>query len=229
MQTISPHKQSSKQIKSSGLTIVELVVAILVAGVILAATIGFIISLTNQQAVTSIRSAMTSSLTTATNRISQDIKTSRSVLSQNAIADTAAPSSPGHWQSDASELVLAATARKTDGESLDGTYPGETDNIVYYLRDGSLYRRLLAFDDSLGNNRFTTIICTPETGGGCAGDTRILEDVSAFAITYYQEDGTEATQADQVRSIAVAIEVSVEQSGRTISATSNFTSALFRT
>ncbi len=220
-------KETYARRTDTGFTIVELVIAMLVATIILVSVVGFIIAITNQHVTTSIRSNLTNSLTTGGNRISQDIRSSINVLSQNAITDAAAPATPGYWQSQASQLVLATTARRTNGESLDGTYPGYTDNVVYYLRNGSLYRRLLAYDDGMGNNRYTTITCTPEAGGGCDEDTQILDNVSTLSITYYEADGSVASQADQVRSMTVSVELSVQQSGTTISASSEFTSSLF--
>jgi len=225
MRTTSLNARQQKRNFDRGLTLVELVIAIAVSSIIMIGLVSFIVTLTNQYAITSLRSNQTSSLVASNNHISRDVRASRSVLGQNAISDAAAPSNPGYWQSGSSQLVLAATARKTNGESLDGTYPGDTDNIIYYLRDGSLYRRLLAFNSG-GGNRYTTITCTPLTGGGCPGDTKILDNVTAFTVTYYRKDGSVASPVTDAKRVAVSLEVAAQQSGQTISSTSRFTNTL---
>ncbi len=210
----------------SGLTIVEIIVAITVASILIVGVFSFIITYTNQYAVTSARTKLESSLVSGSDRIDRDIKTSRKVLAENSIADAAAPGSPAKWVSDDSQLVLGTTARKENGESLDGTYPGVFDNIIYYMRGQSLYRRILAHDDGSGANRFTTITCSALPEGGCAADEKVLDDVSSFTVHYYDETNAPANPVDGTKRIRISIELSADTSGQTISTSTSFMSTL---
>jgi type II secretory pathway component PulJ len=224
MKRITPASQTKRTRLSSGLTTVEIVIAIVVSAIILTSVISFIITLSNQYAITSVQTKLTNDLTESADRISRDIRDAHSVLASNAISDSAAPSSPGYWQSNSSQLVLASTARRTNGQSVNGEYPGVFDNIVFYVRNGALYKRILAYNHS--NNRYSTITCTPLTGGGCAGDMKVLDNVSSLSISYLAESGSTTSPVTNAKTISITVQVSVQQSGQTITSSSTFKSTL---
>lgn len=200
----------------AGFTLPELIIGVTISAVLSVAIVGVVVAWLGQYAAGSTRHTMTTDLQTALSRISTDIRGSYAVLTENAEDDPNAPPTPGNWVSNTTQLVLAKTPRDSTGSAIYESptlFTGKPDSIVYYLRDNTLYRRVIPADYS--NNVASLLNCSPQTGG-CTGDTVILRNVSSLTFEYMDdEDATGATPSG-TESIRVQLAASRSQSGQTL-------------
>lgn len=212
---------------STGFTIVELIVIIVVSGILLISLVSFISSLTKQYGVSSVRNAQTTQLSLATDRIDNDIKGATAVLNYSP-ADPSGPSG-APWQTSSTRLVLSTSARNSSNEPIPGSNGYATDTIIYYLNEGSLYRRILAAN--YPGNRYTTKTCAVTVAGGCSTDTKLTDNVQSLTFTYFAkgDNTTEVTlpiATGNVTTVKFKLILARQQSGQTISTESNTTSPL---
>jgi type II secretory pathway component PulJ len=238
----------------SGFTTVELIVMTVISVIIGAAIIGITTTLMQQFSITSTRQQMNTDAQRATAIISEDIQQSTSVMLYNPTPDPNAPvsitgeytnitvpeenrSQPYNWRMGKNRLILAQPARSADGS----TIYSDTENlvasmntVVYYVKNSTLYRRLIAASD----NARSTQICAPiENDGGCTqgsvSDEIILRDLSSgdglgsFELKYFDSDGEEISNRDgsgnplysnfeKARMVSVNFESKKNQGGTTV-------------
>lgn len=199
---------------SHGFTLVELMIVVVVSALLVGAITAFILSATNQFAINTARGQMNTQITSATNRLENDIRYARLILEENSVADSSAPSNDNRWNSNNTQLVLGATARNSANTPLGSDYTDKLDNYVYYLKNATLYRRVLAHPDS--NNRYTTTTCPQTIEGGCTSDTTILRNVESLEFTYQDATGAETANYDEATIVKMAITTKTSQSQHTI-------------
>lgn len=207
----------------------ELAVISAVGSIVLISIVSYLVTSIQQASVSSKRSEMATDVQTALNRINDDVRMSNGVQYTNIQSDPNAPTSTGgKWMTSANRLVLVQTPRNSTGAPLytDGT--GTPDSIVYYLKDGSLYRRFIASTNPAGN-RYTTITCgTATTEGGCPTDVRILTNVTQLTFTYRTTSGVATTDPTQALNVSTAITTSTTQARNPITSKASSTMS-FRT
>ncbi len=213
-----------------GFTTVELIVAIVVSSFLIVAIVAFIVTLTRQYSVSVARNTLTNELSTAVNRIDTDVKSSDKIIATSPLDPAGPLNNSSRWSLSTSTnldtVVLTTLARTSSGSSLSGGYPGQADIIVYYVRDGSLYRRLVAVDHP--NNRYDTLTCPGTPSGGCPADEVLLEGVTAFNVTMLGSSGP-TTNPAQAKSLKFTIRGEVTEAGQTITQTSTISSSLLGT
>lgn len=214
---------------SRGFTIVELILVIAISGILIVSLVSFISSMTKQFGITSARNAQTTQLSLATDRLDNDIKGATAVLNYSP-ADPSGPSGMP-WQTSTNRLVLSTAARDSSDEPIPGSNGYATDTIIYYLKDGSLYRRVLAAN--YAGNRYTTKTCSATPSGGCASDTKITDNVQSITFFYYAKDTgasltpvTPPIATGNVTTVKFKLTLTRQQSGQTISTESNTSSPL---
>lgn len=206
------------QRRNAGFTLVELMVAIAIMSILLVAVIGAGLSWLNQFAVGSARQTMTIDAQAALSQMSDDIRQSRGILVENIETDPNAPTNPGKWRTSTSQLVFGKTPYHTDGTGLydvPAMFYGKPDSIVYYIRDGVLYRRTIPADYT-GNVTKPIITCSGPTTGGCLTDRRILTNVSAVQFTYFDASNNSGADPASTKSLEVNLTTTRQQSGQTI-------------
>lgn len=213
----------AREQNSSGFTIVELIVSMVVTVMLIVSIVGVVSTWLGQYSAGNTRSKQSANLQTALTRISTDVRQSYTVLSQNVDTDTDAPTTPGSWQTGTNQLVLGKTPRNASGTALYDTplfFSGKPDSIVYYLKNGTIYRRIVpASGTNYATNANTLITCTPSASGGCPNDMAILSGVTQLQFTYYDSSNNSGATPTDTRSVAVSITASQQQSGQTITAT----------
>lgn len=214
---------------SRGFTIVELILVIAISGILIVSLVSFISSMTKQFGITSARNAQTTQLSLATDRLDNDIKGATAVLNYSPV-DPSGPSGMP-WQTSTNRLVLSTAARDSSDEPIPGSNGYATDTIIYYLKDGSLYRRLLPAN--YAGNRYTPKNCSATPSGGCASDTKITDNVQSITFFYYAKDTgasltpvTPPIATGNVTTVKFKLTLTRQQSGQTISTESNTTSLL---
>ncbi len=207
----------SQSSPEGGFTLVELLVAVSVASVMFAIIFGFQRDLINQYNLLVNRNQLLAATKDATLQVATAIRSSKSLLANNAVADSHAPSAPGNlysWSStpgNDAAIVLAIPAVDQSGNLIyvDGSHQSTyTNNVIYYLDQTQhiLYKRVLANTQAPGNVAVTS--CPPTaTTPSCPADAKIVADVASFAATFYDSGNNTVT----VPSGTEAIQITVSQ------------------
>lgn len=212
-----------KQLRTNqaGLTIVELLIALTLTAAVFAVIISFSVDKLAQNAEQNIKYTLLSNAEAGLNRVANDIRLATSADENNRWQDPhapGAPSDPLSWQSNTSTLVLAVAA--IDGNNnviFDDAhdYVSAKNNVIYYVSNGTLYRRTLAAPNS-GNIAVTT--CPPASAtSSCPADRDVLDNVSSFSLTYYGSDGT-TTAPTSAHSVQLSVTVLQHKYNHDISA-----------
>lgn len=213
------HRSSSRN--QRGFTLIELLVAIAISGLVL---VGIGTFLTNSMVDNSIRGARADLLREAQlslDILTRDIRLSANADEANRIEDLHSPNAAATngrgWLSGSDVLVLATAAEDNDRNIIfqDAThYITEKNNIVYFVEDGTLYKRTLALD--VPNNRLSTS-CPEADDDDCRADIQLVEGVAAFQIRYYSNINEEVEPA-RARSIELTLSLQKIKFGREVNA-----------
>ncbi|MEX0934255.1 MAG: type II secretion system protein [Candidatus Saccharimonadales bacterium] len=196
---------------SSGITLVEIIVATAVTGILIAVIMSFFSDKMVANATASARSRLLMDAQLSLDVINRDIKHSARVDEINRWADAHAPDSPGDdfsWESNAEVLILASPAVDSNNNFIyqdSFAYITYKNNLIYFVENGNLYKRILAAEVE-GNAVATTC---PEGTSGCPTDTLLASNISDFSVLYYNANDEEVVPADEnARSVRVNLSIS---------------------
>jgi len=206
--------------KQNGMTIVELMVALMLVVAISSVVIGFSVDKIRQSTQQTIKYNLLSDAEKGLNVVANDIRLSARADDANRWQDDNAPLAPGDklsWKSNATTLVLATAAQKADGYIIFDdvhNYVSAKNNYIYYVKNGTLYRRILA-SPVAGNAAKTT--CPPEKATpSCTSDKRVMSNVSSFNVSYY-DGANQAVAPSSARSVSLNVTLLVNRYGQNIS------------
>lgn len=201
--------------KQRGFTVVELMVTMAIGAVLVTAVVAMYLTVLGQSPMVKTRNTLSTNLQNALNRINDDVRRSSNVTVYNLTPDPNAPMSkvgyenvPGplvdtddkyFWRMGEHRLLLNQTPTASDGNPIydNAEYAaGKKNTIVYYVRDGALYRRVIAAE--YPTNAVTTTTCARVTQGGCIdSDIKLIDNLKAslgaeaFKVTYYDRNGNQ--------------------------------------
>lgn len=247
--------------RQQGFTLVELMVTMAVGAVLVVAAVGMYLTVLGQSPIVKTRNTLSTNLQNTLSRINDDVRRSSNVTVYNLTADPNAPTAktgyenvPGpdpdtndqyYWRMGENRLLLNQTPVDNSGNPIYDNVEyaaGKKNTIIYYVRDGALYRRVIAA--AYGSNAVSTATCTRVATGGCINsDIKMLDNLKAslgagaFKIVYYDRNGNPVpyTSKDSAgndipdysgfpltRSIGVTIQLESGQvSGQTVSVSNN--------
>ncbi len=208
----------SDNIKNTGFTIVELVIALTVGMTLTILVTSFTFSLFKDtvQAQTETHMLMDSQILLS--RVAEDIRFSSSILETNNIDDSY---QPGGWNTDNENHILILSTPAQDSsrnfvvdEDTGNPYQNE---IVLYSDGNNLYKRVLANPDVV-DNRTTTTCPTGESG--CRNDPLLTTQFDDMNFIFYDQDGAVIDQAagniSEARSIEIVVLMVDRKLGETI-------------
>lgn len=213
-----------KKLQESGYTLVEVTIALVVTGVLIFSILNFTTNTLVQYSETEARSSLLSEAQTALDIANNDIRLSASADQNNRWEDDNAPGDVYGWESDGNTLVLATAAEDGNGEILfadPSEYISEKNNIVYFVDNGSLYKRVIAAPVS--GNSATTTCPAAEATAGCPADKELLDDVNSFSVDYLDDAGNEVAPTS-ARSVELNLELYTEEFSKPISV--NYTTGM---
>jgi prepilin-type N-terminal cleavage/methylation domain-containing protein len=221
-------KTRSKADGRGGFTLVELVLTITLVSILSLVLADFVAGWLQTSDLAQARANLLTNAQSALDNVTDDIRLSGSADENNRWPD---PNAPGandfSWQSNASTLVLARIATTAQREVIfsdPAQYITEKDNVVYYVSNKALYRRIIAADDP---NTSAISTCPPASAtASCPADSLVARDVTAFSISYYDADD-QVVIADEAQAVQLAITLSYANGGRTVTADYN-TRMVFR-
>lgn len=202
-----------------GFTLPELLVVIAVVGILSLVLANFIANWLQASTLAQARADLVTNAELALDAVAEDIRLSGSVDENNRWPDANGPGGNQFgWASTGQVLVLAKIATDEFNNAIysdPAQYITQKINEVYYVSNGTLYRRTLASDD-INDNATTT--CPPASvTTSCPADRTIATGVTAFAVTYYDANDQVVTAAN-ARAVQLSITVARTQNTKTIQA-----------
>jgi type II secretory pathway component PulJ len=207
--------------RQAGFTIVELAVALSVTSIIVLVIMDFMMNNLVQSTLETAQAQLLGEAQTTLDIMGNDVRLSATADQNNRWPDNYAPGAPSNlysWQSDNSHIVLATAALDKSNNVIFSDplkYISEKNNIIYFVQDGTLYKRTLAAP--VANNRAVTSCPAADASSTCPADKELLHNVSSFTVTYYDGNNTSVSSTD-ARSVEIAINLQKRQYGHNISA-----------
>lgn len=203
-----------------GFTLVEVLTTLLVAGIVITILMTFAMTSLVQYAIAETRAGLLGEMQLSLDIANNDIRLSASADENNRYPDSNAPGAPTNlysWQSNSNTLVLAKAAADTGGNIMFDdplNYISVKDNVIYFVANGTLYKRVIAAPVD-NNNAVTT--CPPASAtSSCPADRRLLDNVTNFSVRYLDSQNNEVTPPN-ARSIELSATTSQEKYGRDVS------------
>lgn len=205
--------------RQHGFTLVEMLITITLVSLLSLTMANFVVDWLQTASLAQARSTLLTNAQAALDNITTDIRLSGNADVNNRWPDANGPGGNQFgWQSTGSTLVLArvaTTAGKKVIFSDPVQYITEKDNVIYYVSNKVLYRRIIASDNP--TTAAVTTCPASSASASCPADSAVAKDVTAFSITYYNADDQVVTAAD-ARAVQLAITLSATQGGKTITA-----------
>lgn len=201
-----------------GFTLTELIVVISVIGILV--TVIATVVINNLQAIAreNNRAELIRSSQLGLDLITENARLGSNAKTSNRWPDMNAPAAAGgdyfSWQSDAQTLIVSSPVVDTSGNIvfLDTTqYVPETNEEVYYLKDRTIHRRIIAAS-GVANNRRKTTCPDDRTSATCRADAKIMDNVDSIEFKYFDVQGNEVVPAN-ARSVQVTVNVSLKSTG----------------
>ena len=201
-----------------GFTLVELVAATAITGILIIVIMGFLVNSLVQISVDTARADLLRSAQISLDTITRDLRTSSNAYDTASIPDEHAPDESENWESTADTLVIATAALDSDKNILfaDGLhYTSFKNNNIYFVENGILYKRTLAANAP--ENAAVTTCPAAQANEDCPSDIVLARDIERFTLRYYDGNGDEV-EPSAARSVGVTLELAATKYGRDITA-----------
>lgn len=198
-----------------GYTMVELLVATAVISILIILMMNFVAGRIAENARRNAISDLQLQAKLTLDVINRDIKHSANVDDQNRWEDDYSPTSPSNnfgWISDNDTLVIARPASSTSNNIIyedPQTYISYKDNLVYFVNNNTLFKRILAAE--VANNSAQTTC--PSGTAGCGTDIKLADNTVGFTATYYDSNDN-IVAPSLARSVAINLRLERTVFGR---------------
>ena len=216
---------------NSGFTIVELIVTVTVAAILAGILFGPLDDLYQSNVKSLTKVVQTTDTRSALRSIQENIALSSEFLAQNTVADPAGTEWNATNGSGVNNVLITSNNATTIDASLDtsntrllvtdlGCNNPVKNNYVYFVSDGTLYRRLIKNTSTATCNSMTIgqkQTCAAGYGSqpykdSCQGvDATILTRVTSFTIDYYALPADSTTISDPTAATTVVLKVTSER------------------
>jgi prepilin-type N-terminal cleavage/methylation domain-containing protein len=195
---------------AAGFTLVELIVVMAVSGIVMLAVASFLMDNIYQTALASERDSQAREVQQSLDLAANDIRISANADTNNRWPDANSPGGADQygWASSSSTLVLATAVQDSSGRVIFAdakNYITEKNNIVYFVSNGTLYKRLIA--NPVSGNTWLTTCPAASSSTSCPADKELLHNVTAFSVAYLDEQNTTVPPSD-ARAIQLHVTVS---------------------
>lgn len=203
-----------------GFTLIEVIVATVIAGLLIVLIMTFMIDTVAKNATETARSDMLREAQLTLDNIGREIRLSSTADEQNRWQDDNAPSAPSNklsWESNSDTLILATAAMDSSHNILFADplhYVSNKNNNIYFVQDHTLYKRVLA--DPVSDNAAETT-CPPDPSDSCPDDRILVRNVKSFAVKYFDNEDQEVTPSS-ARSVELTLSLEQIKYHQTITA-----------
>lgn len=213
---------SKVRLNKSGFTLIELLVAISVTSIVFIGIMTFLVNSLAGNAAREAKADLLRESQLSLDVITKDARLSSGVLPENTVSDPNSPDAESTfgrgWVSTNNTLILARSAEDSNRNILFEDpihYVTAKDNVVYFIKDGSLYKRTISAD--IANNSSKTSCPKEESDADCPADIRMVQNVESFSVRYF--DGLDnEVEPEQARSIETSLTLKVNKFGREVKA-----------
>ena len=206
---------------NAGFTLIEAMVSLVVTTAVVLVLTNYMLGNIQQTTLTSNRDTLIKETEQSLDLATNDIRLSANADANNRWPDPNSPDGTTNeysWQSDSSTLILATAAKDASGNIIFSdakNYITEKNNIIYFVKNGTLYKRVVASPVS-GNSAQTT--CPADSASSsCPADTELLHDVTTFSVSYLNGENQEVSPTS-ARSIQLHVTVSRSVFGQPVTA-----------
>lgn len=190
----------------AGFTVVELLVAITLYGIIgvtfTGLTANYFVSINRTNQIQEMTVASQNLLRTTV----ENIRYGDGVRQTNQINDPNSPSGGWNTNNSAFVIIIAVPALDSAGEYIIDPDTGSPymNELVYYKSGKVLLQRKLAHPNATGNVLKTSC---PENlaSNACPADIKLADHVSSMVFTLYDQDGAETTTSSSARAVKIAL------------------------
>lgn len=190
-----------------GFTLVELLAATAITGVLIILIMTFFINAMAQITINSARGDLLREAQISLDTLTQDVRLSSNAYATSSLLDDNAPGETTQWEGDDDTLILGTAAQDSDRNILFADalhYTAHKNNNIYYTSNGTLYRRTLAAE--VDNNAKSTTCPPAAASSTCPPDSVLAKNVESFTVRYF--DGNEdEVSPDDARSVEVTLEL----------------------
>lgn len=219
-----------KRLRVDGFTLTEVLITLVVTSIVMTVLLALVMNGIVNYGRTEARASLQAEVQTALNIIGTDIRLSGSVDQNNRWPDENAPDAPADlfsWESNNQQVILATAAEDSDNNVLfadPAQYISHKNNTIYFVRDGVLYKRVLASD--VTDNSALTSCPQDKANDDCPADQAMLQDVTGFSVRYFDSEDNEVPAAN-ARSVEVNLQSTVQKYGHDITV-GHLTRTVFR-
>lgn len=211
--------------KSDGFTLVEIVISLTIIGILFAVIGMFAVNVLGQTTVESVRASQLGESQIALDKITNDVRLSAGADINNRWADGNKSGGEFTWASNANTLLLATAVVNNNNDVIfadPAKYISEKNNVIYFVKDRVLYKRILA-SPVAGNSKKTTCPVATQT---CPKDSALLQNVNSFSFRYLNGNEQQVTPSE-ARAIEITVQTTTERFSQTIKS-DYVTRAVFR-
>ncbi|HVI60714.1 MAG TPA: hypothetical protein VM535_01015 [Candidatus Saccharimonadales bacterium] len=212
-------KKAQTDRRTSGFTIVEALVVLVVTTAMVLVITNYMLQNILQTALATNRDTMIREVEQSLDAVANDVRLSANADQNNRWPDANSPGGSGNqygWQSNASTLVLATSAEDSDGNIIFSdahNYITEKNNIVYFVQNGTLYKREIAAP--VNGNSAETSCPASSASASCPADKELLHNITAFSVNYLNGQDQAVTPTD-ARSIELSVTTSKKVFGQSV-------------
>ena len=209
--------RSPRKLGSAGFTLVEALVVLVVTTMLVLVITNFMLANTEQSVLATERDSIQKETEQSLDLAANDIRLSANADAVNRWPDANSPGGSGNlygWQSDGDTLVLATAAQDTNGNILfsdSKNYITQKNNVVYFVKDGTLYKRTIAA--TVSGNATRTSCPAASASSTCPADKELLHNVTAFSVNYLNGQNQTVSPTD-ARSVQLNVTVTKSVFGK---------------
>jgi type II secretory pathway component PulJ len=200
-----------RKLRSGGFTLVDAIIAVTVTSLVVLVVTNYVLTNIQQSALASSRDTLIKETEQSLDLMANDVRLSANADQNNRWPDSNSPGGAGNqfgWQSSDSAMVLATAAQDSSRNIIfsdPNNYITQKNNIVYFVQNATLYKRVIAAPVT-GNSARTT--CPAALASAtCPADKELLHNVTLFHVSYLNGQNQEVSPTD-ARSIEVHVTVS---------------------
>lgn len=211
-----------KQSRSSGVTLVELVVVITVGAILIVPTVTVMFGFYSNTIKNNLQARLAVESQNILRSVVEELRVSSGVRAINTIVDSNAPG--GSWTTSNANLVLIISTPVLDSSNdfvIDPStgYPYQNE-LVYFAENGKLYKRYLANSAATGN-RYKTSCPAALATATCPADVKLSDNFKTMSFLFYDQDNNATTTLADARSINLTIQMERKTFGQTIEFANN--------
>lgn len=210
----------AQKIDQNGFTITEIVITVGMLAALIVLVFGFMVNGLVEYTTATNRANLLNSARNGLEVITNDVRLSANADENNRWPDDNGPDGEDFgWESHENTLVLANVAEDDEHNILfadPAQYIPHKNNVIYFLQNGSLYKRVLAAP--VTDNSATNTCPSSGASAECPADKVLLENVQDFSIQYLNEEDIE-TEPTDARSVRITAHLQKDTFGRPVDVT----------